>query len=130
MLRISSPVVYPSSFKGKSPKLNHPWHGPYRVIEVFSELNLRIRACRGKQSDEQIVHVNRLKPYKAADPADVTVVEEGTTPPKNNAAPDEKAEKEQVSAWEVDDEEGTVPQTVHDEGTEDLFEIGTVDLDI
>lgn len=50
--------------KGLSPKLMHPWHGPYRIVEILSPLNVKIRALNGRVI-KQAVHVTRLKKYNS-----------------------------------------------------------------
>ena len=46
--------------KGKSKKLTRKWKGPFEVVEVISEQNLRIKAC-SKNGKSSIVHKNLLK---------------------------------------------------------------------
>jgi hypothetical protein len=46
--------------KGKSKKLTRKWKGPFEVMEVISEQNLRIKAC-SKNGKSLIVHKNLLK---------------------------------------------------------------------
>jgi transposase InsO family protein/predicted aspartyl protease len=48
---------------GKSPKLSHFWHGPFRIIEMTSPMNARLQTTSGKKLN-QIVHVSRLKLYE------------------------------------------------------------------
>ncbi|XP_045481687.1 uncharacterized protein LOC123685870 [Harmonia axyridis] len=52
-----------SAKRGLSRKLLKNWAGPYRVTEIIGPVTCRVRKCGGR--DEQIVHVNRLKPYTA-----------------------------------------------------------------
>ena len=51
-----------SNRKGISPKLEHPWHGPFRIIDLVTPVNVKVSRVAGK-SKEQIIHVSRLKKY-------------------------------------------------------------------
>ncbi|KAG5863604.1 hypothetical protein JTB14_014316 [Gonioctena quinquepunctata] len=48
---------------GLSKKLVRSWIGPYRIMEMIGPVTCRMRKYGG--TDEQIVHVNRLKIYTA-----------------------------------------------------------------
>jgi len=48
--------------KGLSPKLMHPWHGPFRVIKLTSPVNVKLQFMNGRKL-QPIVHVSRLKKY-------------------------------------------------------------------
>ncbi len=50
---------------GRSPKLQSFWKGPYKVTQKLSDANYRIRNLHG--GHPQIVHYDRLKPYKQRD---------------------------------------------------------------
>jgi hypothetical protein len=52
-----------SNKKGISPKLTHPWQGPYRIVEVISPLNVKVRSLTGRLV-RQLVHITRLKRYE------------------------------------------------------------------
>lgn len=80
--------------KGLSPKLMHPWHGPYRIVEYTSPMNVRLRTLTNKVL-ELPVHVSRLKKY--------------TSPqvPRNSILNDQEAFQETESTekdeeWEVE----------------------------
>ena len=47
--------------KGRSPKLQYHWLGPYRITEVYTDLVYKIK--RSPDSKETIIHHDRLKPY-------------------------------------------------------------------
>uniref|UniRef100_A0A1B0DGB3 RNA-directed DNA polymerase n=1 Tax=Phlebotomus papatasi TaxID=29031 RepID=A0A1B0DGB3_PHLPP len=52
----------PQRKKGRSPKLQSDWEGPYQVSQRINDVVYRIRKeSRGRP---RIVHVNRLAPYK------------------------------------------------------------------
>ena len=51
----------PVAKKGNCRKLHSKWTGPYRIIEVLSDVVLRIRLIGGTK--DKVVHHNRLKPY-------------------------------------------------------------------
>lgn len=57
-------VYTPFRKKGRSEKLLHRWHGPYKVVRKASEVNyvISIRKKGGK-IEEDTIHVQRLKPY-------------------------------------------------------------------
>src|SRR5262249_23905342 len=48
--------------KGLSPKLTHPWHGPFRIIQLTSPVNVRLQNLNRRKL-KQVVHVGRLKKY-------------------------------------------------------------------
>ena len=48
--------------KGLTLKLMHLWHGPYRIIELTSPVNVRLQTMNSKKM-RQIVHVSRLQKY-------------------------------------------------------------------
>ena len=54
-------VFNPSKTKGRSPKLQCHWLGPYRITEVYTDLVYKIK--RSPDSKETIIHHDRLKPY-------------------------------------------------------------------
>ena len=51
----------PKTQKGLSKKLLHNWHGPYRLVEQLSPVNVKLRT-RDNRLLPTPVHVNRLKP--------------------------------------------------------------------
>lgn len=58
-------VWTPVKKKGRSTKLLHRWHGPYRIVRKLSELNYEVQISpRGKRIGYiDTIHVSRLKPY-------------------------------------------------------------------
>lgn len=48
-------------YKGRSPKLQMRWTGPYTVVQVISEVLCKVQ--EGPKTKPKIIHVNRLKPY-------------------------------------------------------------------
>lgn len=52
----------PTRARGLSPKLRHPWTGPFVITEVLSPTVVRI-STPGRRATSDIVNVNRLKPY-------------------------------------------------------------------
>ena len=57
----------PTRRKGRSPKLQNAWEGPYNVISKINDLVYRIR--RSPKAKMKVVHLDRLQPYLAR-PAD------------------------------------------------------------
>jgi hypothetical protein len=57
--------------KGLSEKLMHLWHGPFRVLEMTSPVNVRILGIQPKKKKptSQIVHISRVKLYHEGRPA-------------------------------------------------------------
>lgn len=51
----------PRKYKGRSPKFQMRWSGPYTIVSELSDLLYKIQA--GPKQRAKIVHVNRLKPY-------------------------------------------------------------------
>jgi transposase InsO family protein/predicted aspartyl protease len=51
----------PARVKGRSPKLQSPWEGPYLIVKVLSDIVYQIQ--RGPQAKPRVVHHDRLKPY-------------------------------------------------------------------
>ena len=47
--------------RGRNPKLDCPWEGPYLVISVLSDVVYRIQ--KSKKAKPKVVHSDRLKPY-------------------------------------------------------------------
>ena len=52
----------PRRKKGRTPKLQRPWEGPYLVTSRLDDLIYRIQ--KGPRSKPMVVHVDRLKKYK------------------------------------------------------------------
>ena len=48
--------------KGRTPKLQRPWEGPYLVTSRLDDLIYRIQ--KGPRSGPMVVHVDRLKKYQ------------------------------------------------------------------
>jgi transposase InsO family protein len=55
-------LFVPAVKKGLTPKLAHRWHGPYRVEQRIGNVNYSLRNVSNRKL-QQIVHVQRLKPY-------------------------------------------------------------------
>ena len=47
--------------KGRNPKLDCPWEGPYLVVSVLSDVTYRIQKSR--RAKAKVIHADRLKPY-------------------------------------------------------------------
>ena len=47
--------------KGRNPKLDCPWEGPYLVVSVLSDVTYRMKRNRGAKP--KVIHADRLKPY-------------------------------------------------------------------
>ena len=47
--------------KGRNPKLDNPWEGPFLVTASLSDVVYRIQ--KSSRSNPKVVHVDRLKPY-------------------------------------------------------------------
>ena len=60
-------VYTPKKRKGLSKKLQHNYHGPYRIVAKLSPVHFRLRTLDNRPVSVP-VHANRLKPYH--DPAD------------------------------------------------------------
>ena len=54
-------LYIPAVMKGKNKKLSCKWTGPYRIVEVLSDVVFRIRL--NNQAKDKVVHHNRLKPF-------------------------------------------------------------------
>ena len=54
-------LLMPSVKKGKNKKLSSRWTGPYRIVEVLS--NVVFRISLNNQAKNKVVHHNRLKPF-------------------------------------------------------------------
>ena len=52
----------PRRKKGRTPKLQRPWKGPYLVTSLLDDLIYRIQ--KGPRSKQMVVHVDRLKKYQ------------------------------------------------------------------
>ena len=51
----------PAVKRGRNKKLSSRWTGPYQIVEVLSDVVLRIRL--NNKIKDRVVHHNRLKPY-------------------------------------------------------------------
>ena len=47
--------------KGRNPKLDCPWEGPYLVVSVLLDVTYRIQ--RSRRAKPKVIHADRLKPY-------------------------------------------------------------------
>ena len=54
-------LFMPAVKKGKNKNLSRKWTGPYRIVEVLSDVLFRIRL--NNQAKDKYVHHNRLKPF-------------------------------------------------------------------
>jgi hypothetical protein len=54
----------PTRMKGKSPKLQPSWEGPYTIVTRINDVVYRIR--KNPKSKMMIVHLDRLAPYQGA----------------------------------------------------------------
>jgi hypothetical protein len=52
----------PNRMKGKSPKLQPSWEGPYQVININNDVVYRIQ--KTPRSRLMVVHLDRLAPYQ------------------------------------------------------------------
>ncbi|CAF4895233.1 unnamed protein product [Pieris macdunnoughi] len=59
----------PTKRKGKSPKLQADWDGPYTIITKINDVTYRIKKMSGLRSKPKVVHINRLAPYKGSNDA-------------------------------------------------------------
>ena len=56
-------LFMPAVKRGRNKKLSSRWTGPYRIVEVLSDVVFRIRL--NNQVKDKIVHHNRLKPFRS-----------------------------------------------------------------
>ncbi|KAJ8947620.1 hypothetical protein NQ318_002632 [Aromia moschata] len=64
----------PKRMKGRSPKLQKNWEGPYTIIKKINDLVYRIQLS--PRSKPKVVHLERLARYTGHDPPDWIVVED------------------------------------------------------
>ncbi|KAJ8954293.1 hypothetical protein NQ318_005876 [Aromia moschata] len=64
----------PKRMKGRSPKLQKNWDGPYTIIKKINDLVYRIQLS--PRSKPKVVHLGRLARYTGHDPPDWFVVED------------------------------------------------------
>ncbi|KDR23993.1 hypothetical protein L798_07932, partial [Zootermopsis nevadensis] len=57
-------LYHPTRTKGKSPKLQTSWEGPYRVVTRINDVVYRIQ--RHTRARMMVVHLDRLAPYSGA----------------------------------------------------------------
>lgn len=55
----------PVRVKGRSTKLLHRWHGPYKIVAKLSEVNYEVEIKKRNRQHRDTVHVSRLKKYYA-----------------------------------------------------------------
>ena len=56
-------VFKPDRIKGRSEKLLHRYHGPFKIIRNISEVNYLIETIRCRRKRIEFVHVSRLKTF-------------------------------------------------------------------
>jgi hypothetical protein len=57
----------PTSMKGKSPKLQSLWEGPYRVVTRINDVNdVVYRIQKNPRARMMVVHLDHLTPYQGA----------------------------------------------------------------
>ena len=56
-------VFKPDRIKGRSEKLLHRYHGPFKIIRNISEVNYLIETIRCRRKRIECVHVSRLKTF-------------------------------------------------------------------
>ena len=79
-------VYTPKTRKGLSKKLQHNYHGPYRIVAKLSPVHFKLRTVDNRPLSVA-VHANRLKPYY--DPADRPI-----EPPLPDPPPPELSESD------------------------------------
>lgn len=57
----------PKRLKGRNPKLQSDWEGPYRVVGRINDVVYRIQKCGHPKSKMKVVHLERLTEYKGED---------------------------------------------------------------
>ena len=67
---------------GVCPKLTQSWHGPYQVTEVVTDILYRIMAMNSPKGTRRslVVHMDKLKKYRAEIPAVYSNVESELVP--------------------------------------------------
>ena len=60
-------VFTPKPTRGLSRKLQHRWHGPYRVIQKLSPVHFCLRTCHTNREVTTTVHTDRMKPFTDPD---------------------------------------------------------------
>lgn len=55
-------IYRPDRKKGRSEKLLHRYHGPYKIVQKISDLNYVITLVGGRRKNQLRVHVSSLKP--------------------------------------------------------------------
>ena len=65
--------------KGRNPKLDCPWEGPYLVVSVLSDVTYRIQ--RSRRAKPKVIHADRIKPYLGPALKSWIVEREGTVMP-------------------------------------------------
>ena len=56
-------VFSPTRQVKKSDKLQHRWHGPYKVISKRSDVNYEVAIKKGRKIMKDVIHVIRMKPF-------------------------------------------------------------------
>ena len=94
--------------KGRNPKLDCPWEGPFLVVSVLSDVTYRIQ--KSHRAKPKVIHADRLKPYLGpALKSWISEKEEAVTP----------AESRVVSAGEIEPSTGVSGSAVSREGEPD-----------
>ena len=74
--------------RGRSPKLQTFWRGPYKITHKLSDANYRIQGVHGGRT--QVVHFDRLKPYERRETLDSS--ESVTTQPAEDSSQLERSD--------------------------------------
>lgn len=56
----------PRRRKGRNPKLQRPWEGPYTILRKLNDVVFKV--SKSSKSEPRVVHHDRLKPYVSSSP--------------------------------------------------------------
>ncbi|XP_033098657.1 neuronal acetylcholine receptor subunit beta-3-like [Anneissia japonica] len=93
--------------KGKSPKLECRWKGPYQLTDLLKKETFRIRICPSNRI--KVVHSDQLKCASQVEPAHKSVPEQESV-----SEQDDRSEESELEIEQLPDDE---PETEHDPDT-------------
>ena len=109
-------VYTPKNRQGLSKKLQHNYHGPYRIVAKLSPVHFKLRTLDNRPLSVP-VHANRLKPYH--DPADRPIEPPATDPslpdlsdpdlPPDSFAPEPTLPSSQLNAPHIEKNSDVFP---------------------
>lgn len=73
-------ILQPRGYTGQTTKLRHPYRGPYEILAKYSDLVYLVkRKDQGRNQQEELVHIARMKPYFSRETREITARESASS---------------------------------------------------